>query len=71
MLRWTEHNLAETGPHTCVVRLRTEKLDWLVLTIARIALTARTTVIEPADVAEAVGLLAERLTALADTAQPG
>jgi hypothetical protein len=46
-----------------VVRLRTDNLDWLVLAIARIALTARTTVIEPADVAAAVGLLAARLTA--------
>jgi hypothetical protein len=54
-----------------VVRLRTENLDWLVLTIAHIALTARTTVIEPADVAHAVVLLAERLTGLVDTAQPG
>lgn len=70
-LRWTEHSLVETEPDTCVVRLRTDNLDWLVLAIARIALTARTTVIEPADVADAVGLLAERLTDLADTAQPG
>ncbi len=71
VLRWTEHILVETEPDTCVVRLRTDNLDWLVLTIARIALTARTTVIEPSDVADAVGLLAERLTGLADTAQPG
>ena len=71
VLRWTEHSVVETEPDTCVVRLRTDNLDWLVLAIARIALTARTTVIEPADVADAVGLLAERLTGLADTAQPG
>jgi len=70
VLRWTEHSLVETEPDMCVVRLRTENLDWLVLTIAHIALTARTTVIEPADVADAVVLLAERLTGLADTAQP-
>ena len=71
VLRWTEHSLVETAPDTCVIRLRTENLDWLVLTIAHIALTARTTVIEPADVADAVGRLAERLTGLADIAQPG
>ena len=71
VLRWTEHSLAETEPDTCVVRLRTDNLDWLVLSIARIALTARTTVIEPAVVADAVALLAERLTVLTDTAQPG
>ena len=71
VLSWTEHSLVETEPDACVVRLRTENLDWLVLTIAHIALTARTTVVEPADVADAVDLLAERLTGLVDTAQPG
>ena len=71
VLRWTEHSLVETGPDTCVIRLRGDSIDWLVLAIARITLTARTTVIEPGDVADAVGLLAERLTGSADTAQPG
>ena len=71
VLRWTEHSLVETEPDTCVVRIRTENLDWLVLTIAHIALTARATVIEPDDVADAVGLLAEHLTGMADTTQPG
>jgi len=71
VLRWTEHSLAETEPSTCVVRLRTDNLDWLVLAIARIALTTPMTVIEPTDVADAVALLAQRLTGLADTAQPG
>jgi predicted DNA-binding transcriptional regulator YafY len=71
VLRWTEHSLVETEPDTCVVRLRTDNLDWLVLAIARIALTAPATVIEPTDVADAVDLLADRLTGLADTAQAG
>ena len=71
VLRWTDHSVVETETDMCVVRIRTENLDWLVLTIAHIALTARTTVIEPADVADAVVLLAERLTGLVDTAQPG
>lgn len=71
VLRWTEHSLVETEPDTCVVRLRTENLDWLILTIAHIALTAPTTVIEPTDAADAVGLLAEHLTGLADTPQRG
>ena len=70
VLRWTEHSLVETEPDTCVVRLRTDNLDWLVLTIAHLALTAQVTVVEPAEVADAVGLLAERLTGLVDTAQP-
>ncbi len=61
-LRWTEHDVIENEPDRCVVRLRTDNLDWLVLAVAGIALTAPTTVIEPARVAEAVGLLAEHLT---------
>lgn len=71
VVRWTDHSLVETERDTCVVRLRTENLDWLVLTIAHIALGARTTVIEPAAVADAVGRLAERLTDLAGIAPPG
>ena len=67
--RWTDHRVVETETDNCVVRLRTENIDWLVLTIAHIALTAPTTVIEPADVANAVGQLAERLTGLADSAR--
>jgi len=70
VLRWTDHSLVETEPDTCVVRLRTDNLDWLVLTVAHITLTAPTSFIEPADVADAVGLLAERLTGLANTGQP-
>ncbi len=61
VLRWTDHSVVETEPNTCVVRLRTDNLDWLVLAVASVALTARTTVLEPADVADAVDLLAERL----------
>ncbi len=67
VLRWTDHDLVETEPGNCVVRIRTEKLDWLVLTIAHLALTAPTTVIEPTGVADAVALLTERLTAVPDT----
>ncbi|MDW3179846.1 MAG: YafY family protein [Acidimicrobiia bacterium] len=62
VLRWTDHTLLETEPHRCVVSLRTEHIDWLVLTIAHIALTGPTNVIEPTDVADAVRLLADRLT---------
>ena len=68
VLRWTEHSVIKTEPKRCVVRITTGNLDWLVLTIAHIALTADTTVIEPDEVAGAVGLLAERLTGLVDTA---
>ncbi len=61
-LRWTEHILVETGPDTCLVRLRSDNLNWLVLAVAGIALTASAAVVEPPDVAAAVGLLAERLS---------
>ena len=67
VLRWTEHSVVESEADTCVVRLRADDIDWLALAIAGIALVARPTVIEPADVADAVGLLAERLTGLANT----
>lgn len=60
-LHRTEHTLIEAEEGTCVVRLRADQLDWLLLAIARVALTAEVTVIEPAHVVGAVDRLAGRL----------
>lgn len=60
-LQWTDHTPVEVEPTTCVVRIRADQLDWLILAIARLALTARATVLEPPSVAIAVGQLVDRL----------
>ena len=62
VLHWVEHTPVETEPTSCVVRIRADELDQLVLGIARIAVTARVVVLEPADVAEAVERLVDHLT---------
>ena len=46
---------------SCLVEIRGDDLDWLALTIARIALTAPVTVIAPAELADTVKQLATRL----------
>lgn len=61
VLRHTDHSVVETGADSCVVRIRSDNLDWLVLAIARVALAAPVTVVEPADVGDAVRHLADRL----------
>lgn len=65
-LRWIDHMSAETefdsNSNSCVIRVRAGDIHRLVLDIARIALASTVTVLEPAEVADAVGLLASRLT---------
>ncbi|MDW3220532.1 MAG: YafY family protein [Acidimicrobiales bacterium] len=61
VLRHTDHHVVEATADSCVVRIRSDNLDWLVLAIARVALVAPVNVVEPADVADAVRRLAARL----------
>lgn len=67
-LRWIDHMSVETefdsspDSESCVIRVRAGDIHRLVLDIARIALASNVTVLEPAEVADAVGLLASRLT---------
>lgn len=60
-LRWVDHTPIETRADSCVVQIRSEDLDWLALTVARIALTAPVAVIEPAELADTVRQLAAHL----------
>ena len=61
VLRWIDHTLIELGPSTCLIQIRGEDLGRLAMTVARIALTAPVTVIEPAELAGSVSRLAEHL----------
>ncbi len=65
VLRWVDHTPVVTEPETCVVRVRADALDWITLAVARIALTADVTVLEPSEAADAVAQLATRLTSRA------
>jgi hypothetical protein len=48
--------------NSCFVQIRGDDLDWLAMTVARIALTAPVAVIEPAELADTVRQLATHLT---------
>ncbi len=61
VLRWVDHTPEKTEAESCVVQIRSENLDRLAMTIARIALTAPVTVIEPAELADTVRQLATHL----------
>lgn len=65
VLRWVDHAPIELGPDSCVVQIRSEDLGRLAMTVARIALSARVVVIEPAELADTVGRLATHLTVAA------
>jgi predicted DNA-binding transcriptional regulator YafY len=62
VLRWVDHTPIETQADSCVVQVRGDDLQWLAMIVARLALTAPVAVIEPAELADAVGQLATRLT---------
>lgn len=62
VLQWAEHTLRETQADHCVVRIRSEDLGRLAMTVAEIALTAPVTVIEPAELSDAIKRLASHLT---------
>ncbi len=61
VLRWGDHTLIETRPDGCVVQIRSEDLGRLAMTVAEIALTAPVTVVEPAELVEAIGRLSVHL----------
>ncbi|MCI2958799.1 YafY family transcriptional regulator [Agromyces atrinae] len=61
VLRWFDHTTLEHGADYSVVQIRSEDLGRLTMAMARIALTAPLTVIEPAELAEAVVQLAAHL----------
>ncbi|MGA7146860.1 MAG: WYL domain-containing protein, partial [Microbacterium sp.] len=61
VLRWADHTLIETGPDGCVVQIHSEDLGRLAMTVAEIALTAPVTVVEPAELVEAIGRLSVHL----------
>ncbi len=61
-LRWIDHTPIDVTPEACTVTVRAEDLGRLTMAIARLAIAARVTVIEPAEVADAVADLADHLT---------
>lgn len=63
VLRWFDHTPVEVDGDHCVVVIRGEDVGRLAMTVARIALTARATVIEPAALADTVGQIGAHLTA--------
>ena len=60
-LRWIDHTPLGVQPEACVVRIRSEDLGRLTMTVARLGLTAPVSVIEPAELADAVRQLASNL----------
>jgi predicted DNA-binding transcriptional regulator YafY len=62
VLRWVDHTPIEMEANSCFVQIRGDDLDWLAMTVARIALTAPVAVIEPAELADTVRQLATHLT---------
>lgn len=62
VLRWVDHTPIEMEADSCLVQIRSDDLDWLAETVARIALTAPVAVIEPAELADTVRKLAAHLT---------
>ena len=62
VLRWVDHTPMEMDAESCLVQIRGDDLDWLAMTIARIALTAPVAVIEPNELADTVRQLATHLT---------
>ena len=78
-LSWVEHTPADTEPDSCTIRLRANKLDQLVMAVARLGLSASVRV-EPGTVANEVDALSGRISRSADqergstqstSAQPG
>lgn len=61
VLRWFDHTPIETTGEGCLVQIRSEDLGRLAMTVARIALTAPVTIIEPPELADAVRSLAANL----------
>lgn len=73
VLRWVDHTPLQLEADYSLVQIRSEDLGRLAMTVARIALTAPVTVIEPAELADTVRQLAIHLSAagLCATARGG
>lgn len=63
-LRWVDHTPVETEADSCVIRIRADSLDWLVMAVVRLALTAPTSVLEPDLVSTTVRALANKLATM-------
>lgn len=63
VLQWVDHTIEHTETESCVVRIRSEDLGRLAMTVARIALTMPVDVIEPPELAGAAARLAANLPA--------
>ena len=61
VLRWVDHSLVTEGTGSCIVQLRGDDLDWLAMTLARIALTAQVSVLEPEELGGTVSRLVGHL----------
>jgi predicted DNA-binding transcriptional regulator YafY len=64
-LSWVEHTPVDTEPDSCTIRLRANKLDQLVMGVARLALSASVRV-EPGTVDDEVEALIGRISRSAD-----
>jgi predicted DNA-binding transcriptional regulator YafY len=60
-LSWVDHTPIDTEADSCTIRLRADKLDSLVMAVARLALSASVRVVEPRAVAHEVDALIGRL----------
>ncbi|CAN5758025.1 YafY family protein [soil metagenome] len=63
VLRWSEHDIVETGDGWCRVDLRADSIDWLVSTVCWLAMSTDVSVLDPPEVTDAVTALGHRLTA--------
>lgn len=62
VLRWFDHGPIETDVNRCRVRIRSEDIGRLTMAVARIALVAPVTVVEPAELVDQVNALALNLS---------
>jgi predicted DNA-binding transcriptional regulator YafY len=60
-LSMVDHQLVDVGAHACVVTVRGEHADHVVLAVARIALRAPVSAVEPSEIHEAVTAFIHRL----------
>ena len=56
-----DHVLVAAGPNTCIIRFRSDRLDSLVMDVARVGLHAGVSVLEPDNVRERLDQLSRRL----------
>lgn len=63
VLRFIDHTPIETQADACLVVIRSEDLGRLAMSVARLALTAPVTVMEPPELADIVSRLADHLAA--------